>query len=631
GVTSERRELREEECDKRAGRIAVEDRMDANDILRGQYWLTRVVFLRCLGFVYAAAFLSALRDNAALLGEDGLLPATRFMSRVQQHLGHLTPWEKVLKLPTIFWFTPPTADNLFWAAAVGATVSCVVALRGAGNLPAMALLWGLYHSIVNVGQTWYAFGWESQLLETGFLAMFLVPWLSLSRFPEGSPTSSACVWAYRWLLFRIMLGAGLIKLRGDPCWQDLTCMDYHYQTQPNPNPLSRYLHHLPSAGWHKVEVLVNHVVELVLPWCLLLTRRQRCFAGVVQILFQVALVVSGNLSFLNWLTAVPAVFSFDDLHLARFFDRGVVERLVRRLLPQEAAAPRCGGDGYGSGGGDGSGGDAGKDGAGGANRDVGEASAEFPVIGSGSEPRSRRGSGPGVPLREIASRRPELARAQSTLQWSGAHEGGPETAEKPEPPPLQSPAQVPPPATGDRCVSHANDESSRAAGKRGVRATPSRARRALRWAADALLVALVVKGSVPVVKNMAGGGQKMNTSFDSLRIVNTYGNFGSVTKTRGEVVLKGTRHPDPLDPAAEWKEYGFRCKPGDVNQRPCVITPFHYRLDWQMWFAAFQNYGHNPWLVSLVSKLLSTDDNTRALAGSLLRHDPFSLGDAGDG
>lgn len=44
----------------------------------------------------------------------------------------------------------------------------------------------------------------------------------------------------------------------------------------------------------------------------------------------------------------------------------------------------------------------------------------------------------------------------------------------------------------------------------------------------------------------------------SLRIVNTYGNFGSVTKTRGEVVLKGTRHPDPADPAAEWSEYGKR-------------------------------------------------------------------------
>lgn len=50
------------------GRVTAEQgTMDANHVLRGQYWLTRVVFLRCLGFVYAAAFLSALRDNAALV------------------------------------------------------------------------------------------------------------------------------------------------------------------------------------------------------------------------------------------------------------------------------------------------------------------------------------------------------------------------------------------------------------------------------------------------------------------------------------------------------------------------------------------------------------------------------------
>lgn len=50
-----------------------------------------------------------------------------------------------------------------------------------------------------------------------------------------------------------------------------------------------------------------------------------------------------------------------------------------------------------------------------------------------------------------------------------------------------------------------------------------------------------------------------------------------------------------------------------------------------MWFAAFQSYGHNPWLVNLVAKLLSREDDTRALAGSLIRHDPFSSSAAVDG
>lgn len=62
----------------------------------------------------------------------------------------------------------------------------------------------------------------------------------------------------------------------------------------------------------------------------------------------------------------------------------------------------------------------------------------------------------------------------------------------------------------------------------------------------------------------------------------------SITKERTEVVLQGTSSLDPNDPAAVWEEYDFKCKPGDLKRRPCFITPYHYRLDWLMWFAAFQ-------------------------------------------
>lgn len=44
----------------------------------------------------------------------------------------------------------------------------------------------------------------------------------------------------------------------------------------------------------------------------------------------------------------------------------------------------------------------------------------------------------------------------------------------------------------------------------------------------------------------------------------------------------------PDSPAAEWLEYEFKCKPGNVSRVPCLISPYHYRLDWLMWFSAFQ-------------------------------------------
>ena len=65
----------------------------------------------------------------------------------------------------------------------------------------------------------------------------------------------------------------LVKIRGDSCWRDLTCMNYHYQTQPVPNPISYYLHKSPEIV-HKAEVVGNHIVELVAPIFIILPFRR---------------------------------------------------------------------------------------------------------------------------------------------------------------------------------------------------------------------------------------------------------------------------------------------------------------------------------------------------------------------
>ena len=119
------------------------------------------------------------------------------------------------------------------------------------------VMWLLYLSFVNVGQTWYCFGWETLLLEAGFLAIFLGA--------RNVAPPVIVIWMFRWVLFRLMFGAGLIKLRGDPCWRDLTCLIYHYQSQPIPNPLSWYFNRLP-AWIDKAGVLFNHLAELVAPF-----------------------------------------------------------------------------------------------------------------------------------------------------------------------------------------------------------------------------------------------------------------------------------------------------------------------------------------------------------------------------
>ncbi len=144
------------------------------------------------------------------------------------------------------------------------------------------------------------------------------------------------------------------------------------------------------------------------------------------------------------------------------------------------------------------------------------------------------------------------------------------------------------------------------------------------WFVAVVVVLTVAVGllSLRPVRNLLApaGRQQMNASYDPLRLVNTYGAFGSITKVRREVVLEGTR--GPLGDGAEWHEYGFKAKPGDVMRRPRQVAPHHLRVDWLMWFAALAPSQHERWLVPLMVRLLRADPDLRRLIG----HDPF--GDA---
>ena len=297
------------------------------------YWLTRFVLLRLLGFVYAVAFFTAARQIQPLIGSHGLLPVGLFLSRVQNTLGSVPAG--LVRLPSVFWFAH--SDGVLQAAAwIGFAVSCAVA-AGYANAIVMAFLWALYMSFVHVGQDWYGYGWEIQLLETGFLAIFLCPLLDGRPFPRWE-APRLVLWLFRWLAFRIMVGAALIKLRGDPVWHDLTALYYHFETQPIPNPLSRWFHFLPR--WVlKAGVLFNYLAELVAPWFAFWPRVGRHIAGVVMVTFQFTLIVGGNLSFLNWLTIVPMLACFDDSFWLKLVPAALGRRVPAAASSAEPSRP----------------------------------------------------------------------------------------------------------------------------------------------------------------------------------------------------------------------------------------------------------------------------------------------------
>lgn len=422
--------------------------------------LTRFVFQRLLGMIYFIAFLIVVNQFPGLCGGHGLLPAKLFVKRIEF-------WDS----PSLFWFWPQDVflKTLGWVGlALAFLAMCGVSdlFSTPWSVLVWFLLWLIYLSFVNVGQTFYGFGWESLLLESGFLAIFLGP--------GGAPPPLLVILLLRWVLFRVMFGAGLIKLRGDSCWRDLTCLQFHYETQPLPNPLSWSFHHLPVV-FHRAGVVFNHFVELIVPFGYFGPRRVRLAAALLTIVFQMILIFSGNLSWLNVITIVLCFACFDDAFLKLFL--GPAGTSLASVAPASAGLPS-------------------------------------PVI--------------------------------------------------------------------------------------------------------YLLVLLVIFLSIKPVLNLLSPAQFMNTSFEPLHLVNTYGAFGSVTKERTELIVEGTAE-SVLSPATQWREYGFKAKPGDVLRRPPQVTPYHYKLDWQMWFAAMSPYYQNPWLLNLIGCLLRGQKEVLGL----LRDNPF--------
>jgi len=419
------------------------------------YWYSRFLFERALAAMYLVGFAVAVNQFVPLLGERGLLPVSRFTQ--------LVPFRSS---PSLFFLSP--TDTAFRVGAWLGVGLAVLVLTGwpqqrgtAVSAIVWALMWVLYLSFVNVGQTFYGFGWETLLLEAGFLAIFL----------GGRTTipSKWLIWMNRWLLFRVMFGAGLIKIRGDSCWRDLTCLNFYFETQPIPNALSWYFHWLPETV-HKAGVAINHVVELAVPFAYFAPQPIAGIAGLVTIAFQGVLIVSGNLSWLNWLTLVLCIPTLDDRFLSW------------------------------------------------------------------------------LPISPPALSEPELV-----------HRG-----------------------------------------------------------AIYVLAAVVALLSVAPTLNILSATQVMNTSFEPFHLVNTYGAFGTITRTRYEIVIEGTDEAN-VSPNTAWHEYEFKGKPGDPTRHAPQIAPYHLRLDWLMWFEAFSPQPQDEWFIALLQQLLRGDAATLAL----LKTNPF--------
>lgn len=272
---------------------------------------TATWLLRGLGLVYILAFTSLAVQRSGLYGTRGIVPLAARLEALARSWGG-ADW---LRLPTLLWWG--AGDGTQIALLTAGTLAGLWLLSGAaGRRLALFIAWLCYVSFVSVGAPFLNFQWDHLLLEAGAAALLL------PRRSGGRASASIVgVWLLRWLLFRLMWSSGLVKLTsGDATWRLLAALDFHFWTQPLPNPLSMGAHDLP-AGIKRAATAATLALELALPWAMWLGRRGRYAFFTGTALLMMAIALTGNYGFFNILTVVLALALLDDRRLARWAPR----------------------------------------------------------------------------------------------------------------------------------------------------------------------------------------------------------------------------------------------------------------------------------------------------------------------
>jgi len=509
----------------------------------------RTLFLQSVSLSFAVAFHSFYTQIPGLYGDQGVLPARGVLHSERVLKENIV--DLLVESPTLLWVTPLTGLTLVQLMEVFSLVGVVLGMvatawPAVNTKTSMAILWVLYLSLFQVGQTFLSFQWDILLLETGFLAIICAP-----MWPNNHKTSLSwdkiTLYLVRWLLFRMMFASGVVKLTsGCPTWWGLTAMPTHYFSQCLPTPLAWFAAQMPS--WmHRLSVVSTFVIEIPMSFLFFApTSSLRKFTFVNQVFLMIIIMLSGNYNFFNflyislclsladnsWLTTTlakkshPITYcSWCMFHLAAYLGMGWAVGQVCNF----------------------------------------KLNSDFTVDSS------------------LAFNQRDFDTFLSYAVPGGIYIGG----------------------FGLLVASFfAFKEALSQPGKFGK--FKSVVTVVIYCGLGAVLFGL----SLPSYSGQLDRAtydrvprvfKQWDRRLQSLHLTSSYGLFRSMTGVGGrpEVIIEGS---DELH--GPWTEYEFMYKPGNITRAPSFMLPHQPRLDWQMWFAALGSYQHNPWFVSLTYRLL---------------------------
>jgi hypothetical protein len=288
----------------------------------------RWIWLRLLGLLFFSAFLALWFQIEGLIGPRGILPAQELLQAAREQIpGPL----RFFYVPSLFWLGAG-AGALKAAAGAGLCSSLLLTLNWWPRATTLACT-ALFMSFVAAARDFSGYQSDGMLLEAGLLSAFFAPPGLRPGLGEAHPPSRMSRFLLLWEWLRIYFGSGVVKLlSGDPQWRSLTALDHYYENGPLPTWLGWYAQQLPPLWFHHASAAVVLVVELVAPWVMFLSLRFRRWAFALLTPFQIAIILTANYAFLNYLVLSLGVLLLDDGALQK------VSSVFR--LPSSAPAQR---------------------------------------------------------------------------------------------------------------------------------------------------------------------------------------------------------------------------------------------------------------------------------------------------
>lgn len=297
----------------------------------------RWLVLRGGGFVYVVIFAGILFEGRALVGAQGIDPIADFCAMMRNIFPHLP--ERFLRAPGLFCFIgagPSTLAILPW---VGLAAAVALFLNLWPRL-CLFVCWVIFLSYVSTWRIFTASIDDQLMLEFALLAIPFAPAGFRPGLGADSPPAPIAVFALRFLLFRVMFEAGIIKfIPTDSPWRDFTAMNVLFQSSPAPTVLG-YLNSCLPHAFLVAQIVLTFVAEIIAPVAALFGgRRWRWFAFLSWTIFQAGIQATINFGWLNTASIVLGLLLLDDAMLAQaaallrlpFFRSGLVAPAPYRL------------------------------------------------------------------------------------------------------------------------------------------------------------------------------------------------------------------------------------------------------------------------------------------------------------